>query len=172
MLNINNSLNLLGLESGSTFEEVKKAYRKAAAKYHPDRNPAGQEMMKLINSAYEALQNFFKENPNSDSVEFYGDDQSYDYGEAINKALNAILNLTGINIEVCGAWVWVSGNTKEYKDVLKEAGYKWAVKKKMWYFRPESKKRRSFGKTYTMDQIRENYGSKTLKKGYRKEINY
>ena len=29
-----------------------QAYRKACMKYHPDRNPSGEHMMKLVNAAY------------------------------------------------------------------------------------------------------------------------
>lgn len=171
MLNISNSLSILGLGATATLSEVKTAYRKAAAKYHPDRNPAGAEMMKLVNGAYDSLQEFFKKNPDLENVESYSDDASFDYGEAINNALNAVLNLSGLHVEVCGAWVWVSGETKEHKEALKAANFKWAAKKKMWYFRPEGEKSRKNSGTYSMEKIRESYGSQVFKQGARKELN-
>lgn len=36
----------------------------------------------------------------------------------------------GIVYEVIGNWVWISGEIKEYKDILKEMGCKWVFKKK------------------------------------------
>ncbi|MCE5218826.1 DnaJ domain-containing protein, partial [bacterium] len=49
---------LLGVSRGASADEIKKAYRKAARKYHPDVNPgdkASEERYKRISQAYEVL---------------------------------------------------------------------------------------------------------------------
>lgn len=52
-----NPYEILGLEPGAPLAEVKRAFRKLAMTWHPDRNPAGhaEEHFKLINAAYELI---------------------------------------------------------------------------------------------------------------------
>jgi molecular chaperone DnaJ len=48
---------ILGVNKSASQDEIKRAYRKLAKKYHPDRNPdeAAEERLKQINEAYDVL---------------------------------------------------------------------------------------------------------------------
>ena len=147
-MNIYDAAKILGLDGDITPEQTKEAYREACKKYHPDVNPVGEEMMKIVNEAYSVLKD------HSGEVKA----QQADYGDLLNDALNAVFGLSGLVIEICGSWVWITGDTREHKDSLKEAGFKWASKKKAWYFRPEAFRSRSKGET-SLDEIRAKYGT-------------
>lgn len=48
---------IFGVSEHANYQEIKKAYRRLAKKYHPDRNTSGisDEMIKRINAAFEIL---------------------------------------------------------------------------------------------------------------------
>ncbi|EGO8243041.1 TPA: molecular chaperone DnaJ, partial [Enterococcus faecalis] len=78
------------------------------------------------------------------------------------------LKMENVSIEVIGAFLWVSGNTKPYKEELKALNMKWSNNKKSWYLAPDGYKKRS-KKKYNMSDIRNMYGSQVVKEEQAKQ---
>lgn len=146
--------NILNIKGEINPQIVKLAYRQQMAKYHPDRNRAGLEMAQAINEAYEVLK---------DLEEKIEPTKAYDYSEDLSEAINAIIDLEGIIIEICGSWVWVTGNTYSHKEIFKANGFKFGGAKKAWYFRPESEAGWRGG-NYSLNDIRTRHGSHIVQK--------
>ncbi len=73
---------VLGVQKGASADEIKKAYRKSAMKYHPDRNPGdkeAEEKFKELGEAYEVLSDDDKR-ARYDQFGFAGVDPNYGGG--------------------------------------------------------------------------------------------
>lgn len=75
---------VLGVAKTATDDEIKKAYRKLAAKYHPDLNPGdkvAEQKMQEVNSAYELIKDI--RSGKKTEAEAYGN-QGAGYGQNPN----------------------------------------------------------------------------------------
>lgn len=154
-MNTTQAIAVLNLKTPIEPATTKAIYKKLCLKYHPDKG-GSLEMMQAINQAYNVLKDYSQASTTSEETA-----STVDFGEALNNAINLAVNL-GLDVELCGTWLWVSGDTKTHKEALKEHKFKWARNKKMWFFREESEK--SFNrKKMSIDEIRTRHGSKTIK---------
>ena len=155
-------------ENISTLEELRQQYKELLKIHHPD-NGGDLEIMKEINAEYDRMFKILKdqhENNNADQANTNTDynNMKYDFAEdeKQREMLNKIIHFNSIDIELVGAWIWVSGNTYACKKELKELGFKWANQKKMWCWHSEAFRKKS-RKTLSMDDIRNYYGSTNVR---------
>ena len=128
--------------------EAKKIYKELAKKLHPDVGGT-DELFKILNAVY----NHILEHGLN-----FSEDAEFDL--ELEKVISKILHYENIIIEVVGSWIWLSGDTKHIKETLKELNFKWASKKKMWYY-GEMKGRNP--KQKSMDDIKAKYGCQRVK---------
>jgi len=141
----------------ASLDEVKAMYKKLAKQYHPDLG-GDTEMMQQINLEFREASakvingSGLTEEEATEKIRF-----SEEYRQAIEK----VIHLEGITIEVIHKWIWVTGQTRKHKDTLKAAGYFFASKKQAWYFRTDEYKVKKGGKK-DLDEIRAKYGSEIV----------
>lgn len=87
----------------------------------------------------------------------------YDFTEdaLLKEMIQKVIHLSNITIEIIGNWLWIGGNTYQYRKDLKEMGFKFAGKKKCWYWHSDAFRKRSH-KVLSMDDIRSYYGSTSI----------
>ena len=140
-----------------TIPELKKEYRELAKKNHPDMGGNESDMME-INSQFDELVKILP-NVNAQGGEYHS--QKQEIGKEFRDAIMTIIHCMGIEIEICGSWIWVTGNTIIHKEILKKAGYQFSSKKIAWYWHNEGY-RKTTNKSYTLNDIRTFWGSEKI----------
>lgn len=141
-----------------SIEDLKKEYKIQVMRLHPDisgRDSTAefQDMQNEYEKAFEGLKNVHI----NSKGEFYNKETSEDVGE-YRDIINKIIFFVGVNIEIIGTWIWVSGNTKTYCKELKELGFKWSVNKMAWSYHSGEYRKWSKSK-YSMDELRVKFGT-------------
>ena len=151
----------------NTLEELRRQYRDLLKKYHPDNKDGSTEATQEINAEYDRLFKLLKdrhESKSADSKESNAktdfNNMKYDFteDELLREMLQKVIHFDGITLEIIGNWLWISGNTYQYRKELNDLGFKFAGQKKSWYWHSEAFRKRSH-KKLSMEDIRNYYGS-------------
>lgn len=144
---------------------VKKMFRDLAMKHHPDHGGNTRVMQEIL-EAYESILKSFSgskfHNQNNTEYQYNFSKKDMIFADKIQEILN--LKLANIIIEVVGSWLWVSGTSKEQKDLFNRngIGLQWSKKQKKWFYNGLlfKGKRKASGLSY--DEIKSKYGSQTV----------
>ena len=166
MNKLENAIVIFGLENGQySLSDVKQVYRKLASANHPDKG-GSTETMQLINTAFSELCRYFELNATLDINQETETNHSFDFS-----FVDTLKTLHGVVIEVCGYWVWLSGNTYPHKETISNLGFKFSGAKKSWYWSPTIDTSKYKRGSKSMKNIRQEFGSKIIKTESQAAIN-
>ena len=147
----------------NSLDELKKEYRRLVMIHHPDHG-GDTATMQAINAEHDALFEALKAKHNAEHDE---DHQTTETPEEFREIIEALLRMDGVEVELCGSWLWIGGNTRAHKDDLKAAGCRWSSSKKLWYWRHAEDAQRWHRGRSTIGEIRTKYGSQYFGTGCR-----
>ena len=96
-------------------------------KLHPDVGGSAEEM-KILKAEYETLFARMKNIHVNKDGETY-EKETQETSQEIQLLIADLLKLDGIEIEIIGCFVWITGDTKLHKERLKELRFRWHSKK-------------------------------------------
>ena len=144
----------------NTVEELKREFRRLAFIHHPDKGGSVQ-MMQALNAEFSSMLSYLTNRASQSDVN-YDAQEEVNIGERYREVIEKIIRLPNIEIEVCGSWIWVGGNTRPVSENLKAAGLWWASKKGKWYWRPPEHRKYKRRHPMPMSWIRRVYGSVSI----------
>lgn len=147
-------------------EELKKTYMQLVRRFHPDKG-GSVEACQLVNSIYDQFQKRMSK-PRTDKAKNEEHHQEWEMSETFREMIMRLTGLPGLKLEICGSWLWATGDTWSNRAQLKESGMKYASKKKAWYYHETEWHRK--GRQLDMDEIRERHGSETIQEKRRAQI--
>lgn len=162
-MRIDEAINILRPDPPS-MDGLKKSYRRKSLEYHPDRNPHGLEMMKLINLAYEVL----VEHPN-----FWMSDVSHDYSrfterpldEEMQRIIDKVKRWPDVEIEIIGSWLWIKTRPTDLRFSVRFSflGLGYSKKRQAWYWHPPDFEFSDHKSEMSMNDMRRAFGSRKIK---------
>lgn len=145
-----------------TAEDAKTRYHELVKMYHPDNGGSGLEIKEIISEFKEVWKRVKDIHFSHEKKEYYhAEQETTETAEEFIDIIEKLSRFEGVVIELCGSWLWLSGNTYTYKEELKELGCRWSRGKRKWYYTHDEWKPSFYHKS--MNEIRQTYGSKIVR---------
>lgn len=143
-------------------DTLRQAYRRLVLHYHPDKHEADEA--EKYTALFKSLQTEYDEVLRGLEDGHYEKARTtYKMEKALQDMIDAVMRIPGIVVELCGCWLWVSGDTFMQRARLKAAGFKYSKKKQRWYWgltlTASKRKRARYNK---MEDIYITYGREVL----------
>ena len=158
-----------------TSGEVRTRYDELSRVFNPTKSKEPNEMMNTIRDEYDMLMIVFRDAMLAEAVK-----EKATVPEKVDEArkekaslsekiaeLQGKIDPTGLHLEICGTWLWVTGKTYLVKDTLKELGFRYSANKLSWYYRQFDPKlgidhRSSNQEPIPLEMIREKFGTNVV----------
>lgn len=147
-----------------TAEELKKEYKRLARQLHPDNNPDHdttkdfQMMQAEFNRMWDKLKDT---HVNKDGEMYTAREATTETAAEFMEMIDTLIRIHGIKVELCGSWLWVTGDTRPAKETLKRFKFRWSRNKQAWYFHFGGYHKRS-KREMSLDAIRTMYGAESF----------
>lgn len=95
-----------------TLEDLKQQYKRLAMAHHPDRGGNTKDMQEIngeYDQLFQQLKNIHKA---ANGTTYTTAGQSSEKAADFREIIDILIRFTGLNIEICGSWLWISGGHK------------------------------------------------------------
>lgn len=150
-----------------SIEQLRTQFREYCLELHPDKGGDHKEFIEMKAEYDKVIERASKTEFINAESENRKANFSFADEKELAEFLEKLMRVKGVVIELCGSWLWVSGNTILVKDQLKGFGMRFSKKKTAWYYSPYMGKTKRRGR-YSMEKIRDTFGS-TIIQGSKEE---
>lgn len=142
-------------------ESMRAEYRRLCLAMHPDKGGSHEAFVEMKNEYDEIIGRLAAHEAGTANAEKRAPRYTRESEKEFCAAIERFLNIPGIVVEICGSWLWISGNTFPVHEQIKNAGAKFSGNKKMWYWAATMAQGKVHGH-YSMNKIRSRFGSERI----------
>jgi len=142
-------------------EDLRKQFKDRCLDLHPDKGGCRFKFGEMKEEYDYLIKKLSKNEEQISNKENRKPRYTYESEKNLMDQFDVLFRVPGIKIEICGYWIWISGNTFPVHERLRHLNCQWSKSKKMWYFCPLGYKKTARGR-FSMKQIRLKFGSVTV----------